>query len=396
MAEKEYLGNIWKLYIIKIARSAMFMMPIITLFFTERGLNMTQIMILQSAFAIAIIILEIPSGYIADIFDRRISIIVSVVFASLGNFAYSIAYGFSGMLVAEILMAIAGALMSGADSALLYDSLKTVDKQDNHTKYASFMFSLSRLSETLASIIGGFVAALWSMSTTFILSAVFILATLPLAFLIKEPPRQKIEKSAKHAQEIFKIIKFAIHSNKKIKFLIIYASVISASTLVIVWSIQPFAKSLGVDIKYFGILWAVYNLSGAIFAYFAHKIENWLGATKSLIALLVFPIIGYLSLALFKSPWALLFSLFFSATFAFYTPIFQDYINKEVSSKIRATVLSVYSLLSRLGFVVLSPFIGYIADIYDLRTAFLASAVIFGLSGSIALFMLLKTNRQSR
>ena len=356
---------------------------------------MTQIMTLQSVFGITIVLLEIPSGYIADIFDRKTSIILSVIFAAVGDFVYSFAYGFWGMLLAEMLLAVAGALMSGADSALLYDSLKSANKEEEHTKYASFMFTLRRASETIASVVGGFVAAFWSMSATFILSSVLMIVVLPLAFLIKEPPRQKIEKGAKHMQEIFNIIKFAIHSNKKIKWLIIYSSMISASTLVAVWSIQPFAKEAGVDIKYFGILWAIYNLTGAVFSYFTHKVEQALGVKNSLIFILLLPISGHVLLSLSHSPWILLSALLFVITFAFHEPVFQDYINKEVSSKIRATVLSVQSLFSRIGFVVLSPLIGYIADIYTLQTAFLASALIFGVLGLVSLLFLLQTQTKT-
>ena len=81
--------------------------------------------------------------------------------------------------------------MSGADSALLYDSLKAVEKENEHSKYATFMFSLGRFSETLGSAAGGFVVAFWSMSATFVLSAFVILASLPFALLLREPPGKK-------------------------------------------------------------------------------------------------------------------------------------------------------------------------------------------------------------
>ena len=392
-AQKIYLSNIWKLYFIKAARSAMFMMPIITLFFQERGLSMTQIMLLQSLFLIAIVILEIPSGYFADIFERKTSILLSTIFAALGDFTYVFAHGFWSMLLAEILLAIAGAFMSGADSALLYDSLKIARKESEHKKYASRMFSASKMTEAIASVLGATIAATWSMASTFFLSTIVTLLALPVAFSIKEPPRDKISKHSNHLKELAQIVKFAIHSNKKIKWLIIYGSSLSASTLVAVWMLQPYFKLLNIPIAYFGILWAIFNLSGAVFALSAHFFENKLGFKKTLTLLIIFPFVAHITLALYPSLWALPFALLYSATFALSTPILQDYINKEVNSSIRASILSVYSLFSRFTFVLLSPLIGYFADIYDLKTAFLAAGIIFGFLGFTSLPFLFKANK---
>jgi len=48
-----------------------FFVPIIVLFWQENDLNLTQIMILQSLFSLTVVLLEIPSGYFADVFGRK-------------------------------------------------------------------------------------------------------------------------------------------------------------------------------------------------------------------------------------------------------------------------------------------------------------------------------------
>ncbi len=388
-----YISNIWKLYIIKIARAAMFMMPIITLFFQERGLSMTEIMLLQSIFSVAVVVLEIPSGYLADLFERKTSIILAIIFAAMGDFIYAFAYGFWSMLLAELVLALASAFMSGADSALLYDSLKIAGKESEHKKYASRIFSMSRVSEALAAVSGAALAAAWSMASTFFLSAFLIILTLPLALSIKEPPRDKISMHSNHLKELIAIIKFAIHSNKRIKWLIIYGSALSASTLVAVWMLQPYFKLLQIPVAYFGILWAALNLSGAFFALFAPVLEEKLGLRKTLLLLAGLPTIAHMVLANFNSLWVLVCAFFYFGSYGLSIPILQDYVNREIDSSKRASVLSVYSLFSRFAFVLLSPLVGYFADIYDLQTAFLASAIIFGTLTFISLPFLFKSHR---
>ena len=64
-------SNIWKLYVIKGLKWFMVVMPIVVLFFQENGLNLQQVMILQGIYSFMVAVMEIPSGYLADIFGRK-------------------------------------------------------------------------------------------------------------------------------------------------------------------------------------------------------------------------------------------------------------------------------------------------------------------------------------
>ena len=64
--------------------------------------------------------------------------------------------------------------------------------------------------------------------------------------------------------------------------------------------------------------------------------------------------------------------------------------NKLTTSDIRATVLSVQSLVQRLLYALLIPFIGWIADVYSLLQAFTMAGIVTLISGAIILFILQK------
>ena len=68
--------NTWKIAFMKLCRNVMFIIPVIALFFTENGLTLTQISLLQSCFSIALLSLEIPTGYISDRWGRKTSLII--------------------------------------------------------------------------------------------------------------------------------------------------------------------------------------------------------------------------------------------------------------------------------------------------------------------------------
>ena len=54
--------NIWKLYLIKISKWFMLYMPYVVPFYTENGLDIQQVMVLQAVYSISIVALEIPSA----------------------------------------------------------------------------------------------------------------------------------------------------------------------------------------------------------------------------------------------------------------------------------------------------------------------------------------------
>jgi MFS family permease len=111
--------NIIKLYIIKVAKWFMLFMPIVVLFYKDNGLEMRHVFILQAIYSVAIVVLEIPSGYVADVLGRKITLVIGTILGFLGFLSYSFSYGFIGFLIAEVILGLGQSLISGADSALL-------------------------------------------------------------------------------------------------------------------------------------------------------------------------------------------------------------------------------------------------------------------------------------
>ena len=48
-------------------------MPILIPFLNAKGMSMEQVFQLQAAFALAVLVFEVPSGYIADLWGRNIA-----------------------------------------------------------------------------------------------------------------------------------------------------------------------------------------------------------------------------------------------------------------------------------------------------------------------------------
>ena len=110
--------NIILLRVIKALDMAMLTIPIIVIYYQHHGLTMADVMWLQAIFAITMIVIEIPSGYFSDVLGRRRTMIIGAAMHTLGWTAYAFADSFTGFLVAELLLGVGAAFISGTDSAM--------------------------------------------------------------------------------------------------------------------------------------------------------------------------------------------------------------------------------------------------------------------------------------
>ncbi|MBD3330916.1 MFS transporter, partial [Candidatus Peregrinibacteria bacterium] len=142
-----------------------------------------------------------------------------------------------------------------------------------------------------------------------------------------------------------------------------------------------------IPIEYFGII------TGAIFAcssfghYFSHNFSEKIGEKTSLvIAALATP--ALLIPATFLLKWfAAILIIIQSFFFGIRNPIMEHLLNKATNSEKRATVLSIASFMHQLSMACLLPFVGYLADIYSINTAFRISGVLFLLAPILFFFL---------
>ena len=127
-------SNITKLYFITALQWFIVLIPVIVLFYQENGLTLQEIFILQAFFSLIIVVFEIPSGYFGDVMSRKYSLLTGSILAFLGYLVYSISYGFWGFLGAEFLLGLGASFISGSDSAMLYDSLVELEKENKKEK----------------------------------------------------------------------------------------------------------------------------------------------------------------------------------------------------------------------------------------------------------------------
>ena len=354
----------------------MLIMPVVALFYNENGLDEFDIFLLQAIYSISVAILEIPSGYMADVVGRRTTLILGSILGTLGFVLYSISDSFSGFLIAEIILGIGGSFISGADSAMLFDTLAAADLKERYLSFEGRITSLGNIAETLAAIIGGIIAGYLSYRHVYVAQTIVASIAIPAAFLLQEPLRQpthhtdSIKESISH---ILSVCKNSLFVNPKLSSALFFSSVTGIATLCMAWTAQVYFVEEG--FKEFTItpLWVLLNLTVAFFSAFAAKTQNVFGKRRTLIAIVVYIPAAYIFLGILPVFPALFCLWLFFAIRGYATPVLKDIINQNCDSTTRATVLSIRSLIYRVGFATLGPFIGWTAGKSSLSTALISA-----------------------
>lgn len=377
-------SNIWKLHLNTFLNDIMFFIPILVPFLKDFGFSMNQILISEAAYAITLVLLEVPSGYFADRYGRKTSIIIGALLNIVGFTLYAIFQNFSQFVVANIVIGLGYAFISGADSALLYESLEQIKQSKAFKKVQGTNFALGRTASVLSTLLGGWLVTLSPRLPFYLTIPSFILIFLISLTLHETKIHHEIHEGWGHFKEI---VKDSLSINKKLRNFLLFTSVTGFFTLGFFLN-QDYMAFIGLPLVYFGIVVALMNVSSGFFAHYAERIEAHIGRKLSLMAIPLLTVVAWLGMAFSNNFWILPLLLVSSAMWGFSTPIFAEFIHKITTKDRRATVMSIMSLLRRLAFTLFAPIIGYIADIFTIQEAFLIGAVILLLLSLVSLLSL--------
>lgn len=389
----KFAKNIPRLYLVKISKWFNMVMPIMMLFYQSNNMGMHELFVLKAIYSLAIVAMEIPSGWMADVWGRKKTLILGSILGSAGFLIYSFSFGFWAFIIAEIVLGIGNSFTSGADSAMLYDSLKADNKTDKYTREEGRITSAGNFAEAIAGIVCVFLVAI-SIRTPFYFQFAVASIAIPASLTMIEPQIH----STKHVHSIKKLvnnIRETFVSNQNLRISILLSAVTGTATLTFAWLVQPFFKAIGLPDEMFGLFWTALNLSVGISSVFAYKVEAFLGKRWSILTVILILSAGYFLAGISISYWGLAFLFLFYLARGIATPIFKNYINEYTESEVRATMLSVRNFIIRITFAAIGPLLGWITDNVSLNKAFMLAGLIYILSAFVVALPWLKTKHKN-
>ena len=362
------------IYAFEFVTGLLFFLPVLVLFLIERGLTFYQIMVLQSAFSAALIILEIPSGYITDIIGRKNSLILACISFFFAAAGYSMGTDFIHFLAAEMAYAVFFAFVSGTVSALCYDNLLSNGEKAYFKPVWSRAISHNLMGLALACLIGG-AAATVDLSLPIHLMVFVALFALGLAFLMREKAYMRPKKRTP--------LSHALHfsrNNPQMRHTISYSAFSEGIMHSGIWVIQPYLTLEGLSTAQIGVFFAMIYLVSSFGCRFCAMIKKE-HVDQALLALPLICAISYLGLWIAPTLWMsfAFFLIFFSRGAS--KVLLEQLANEPTPSGMRATVLSYKGMGERLVYSAVILSLGGIWDTFGMRAAM---AFLFSISAIFA------------
>jgi MFS family permease len=376
----------------------------------SRGLDLFQVGITMGLYSLTIVLLEVPTGGLADMIGRKRVALLAYSTILLSGLVLLGAFTFPVFLFGFMLNGVGRALSSGALDAWFVDALKTadpdIDLQPALAKVGTYSLLALGVGTLGGSLIPGFFKDLPADGTAIftplsmplaVAGIIYILLLVSVIFLIKEERPSTSEISLLDGvREIPNMIKTAVSLTRKNNTLLYLLGATSVSGFVLLslesfW--QPHFANLfdgsEENTFWFGIIMGGNFIVGMLGNMIVTPVSKALGKRYGLVAAIFQGLRGIILIGLALQsnlPVAvLLFWLVYLNMGAVNSP-HGTLLNEQIPSGQRSSVLSIESLASYLGGAMGGTLLGYIAKQFSISTAW----IIAGGALVLSLFLYLK------
>ena len=375
----------------------------------ERGLNLFQVGIVMGLYSLTIVLLELPTGGLADTIGRKRVAILAYSFILVSGFVLLGAFTFPIFLIGSILNGVGRALSSGALDAWFVDAIKSIDEDVDLQPIFAKVGTFTSLSLGVGTIGGSLIPVFFSnlpaegsaiftpLSMPLAISAVIMVFLLLAVIFLIEEERYLLNENpwSKSVREIPAIVKTAVSLTRQNQIFKLLLGVTIGSGFVLVslesfW--QPhFANLFGGsegNTFWFGVIMGGNFLIGMLGNMIATPISKVLGKRYAFVAAIFQGLRGIVLIGLtFQTnlPLGVLFFWLVYLNIGVIESPHSALLNDQIPSQQRSSMLSIASLASYLGGAIGGIFLGYIAEQFSIRSAWIIAGVISVISLSLYL-----------
>ena len=352
------------------------------IFLMKRGMSLFDLNLINSIYFVTVIVAEIPTGAVADVFGRKKSFVMAAVFYSAAMFVYYFSHSFTGFCLAEVLAALGATLWSGTFQAWLVDRFKYFGSRKPLFPYFARVSQIELGAGILGSLGGGYMANYDLSASWLVAGGIFLICGLLAALLMKEnyfrARKLVLKNSLLKYSNIVKVSWSIGTTNKTVRFLMLLGFVLWFAEQAPNMQWQPFfQKDLQTNSE-FGWISSGISVAMIIGAQIAGFLVTFWKSEKRAIVFTTLMMATAIALSgLMKSfPAALGIFLFFELLRGAYRPLTDTLINREIPSRERTTVLSFANMLFSIGGWLGLVLSGLLAEHISIPYAWLVSGFV--------------------
>ena len=154
----------------------------------ERGLSPAIVAAIMAAGDLALLGLEIPTGWFADRYGHRASLIVGSSIQVLGMLACWLGRGVPELIAATLLVALGDAFRSGASEALLYRTCVALRRDEDFLTIEARTRAVCLIALVVLLLAGGVIVTTWGFAVGWVVETTLCAVGLAIACALLEPP----------------------------------------------------------------------------------------------------------------------------------------------------------------------------------------------------------------
>jgi MFS family permease len=299
---------------------------------------------------------------------------------------FGIAESYWIIILSYLVWGLGQTFQSGADMAILYDSLKRLGREDEFQKINSRLWAVTSTAVLVAILVGAPIAAATNLAVPILLSAVIAAAAVPLALSMHEPKFDDGELEEPYVQMVTHGIRDAWNA-PALRYIMLFSGVMFAMTFGPLIFVQPFLAGHDIATLDLGFWQAPVRAAGVTGALLTYRFVAAAGQRAAFFALPLVMGVSYLCIAGVDSVWAYAAFLPVGVVAGMQNPVLASYVNKRIPSGRRATMLSVQSVVGSVMIAGTELFAGVIADGFGLRPLFFVFAMTTLAAGLTVLWL---------
>ncbi len=350
----------------------------------QRGLTLLEISTIESVVIATVFLAEVPTGVLADRIGRKGAVALSTALLMTAELIFAFSTHYAQYLLIAVFTGMGFAFTSGAAESLIYDSLPAENRDAAMKRTMGRYNSVGQIAFFLAPLVGGIVLGDLAPDRVrvAVLLTVAALAVGVIVSLTLREPQTEWHAERASARQIFVGGMTEIRRNRRLLMLmlVIVLTMPFGGTFTTTLA-PPYMANNGVPTYWVALALSLGSLIAAVAQANVHRLEHWLGERWTLVLLLVLPGLNYLLLATLVGAvpiWLLI--TFMYGTHDWKAPLLSAYQNALITSRSRATVLSMINMLVSLFVAIVAPIYAAVAT-HSLPLAFVVmGSVIVGAS----------------
>ena len=364
-------------YIYKFLSDCLPIYALYTMLFREKGLSITEIALLLSFWSFVVLLMELPSGILADRWNRRNMLCIAAVLKAVCYILWCFSDAFAMFGLGFLFWGIADAFSSGTEEGLLYDHLRSENRESEFSEIYGKGRFFATLGILVAIISSGILASFIGISAISVLSAAICVVTFIFIYQMREKnyysERLKEEK-IDYFKTLFEAVKLCIKNPSMLVNMIFLVFVVSIADYLDEYD------ALIIDDFQLGYLWisaifVVRFIFVAIGNRIAHKIEE---KFKTKDKGFILAIIASLLLLIFSVMWNqyAIPALGVACMIMAIVDVIQiNIIQGEVKEEGRTTVMSIYSMVQNAAMIVFSLTYALLSSVYGLKMVYVIISI---------------------